>query len=349
MYELGILDAFLKEPHQKVGRIHAQMGETTLTIDLTHVPAHCRYIAFMPQWDFLNFLVRQAAKYPNFRLLMRTEVTGLIEEAGRVVGVHVTTPDGAAEVRADLIIGADGRHSVVREQAGLMSDALGAPMDVLWFRLPRAPGDPEEPQARFDAGGIFIMLNQGPHWQCGRVIPKGEFDRVRAAGLDAFKAHIAEIAPLVSGRLNELRDWDQIKLLTVVVDRLRRWWREGLLCIGDAAHAMSPIGGVGINLAIQDAVASANLLADALRERSVTPHDLQRVQARREWPTRVTQRVQITLQNRVISPILARGKNFSPPLGVRLMSRFPVLQRIPGWFFGVGVRPEHVSAPERSA
>ena len=265
----------------------------------------------------------------------RTEVTALIEERDGVVGVRATTPEGVLELRSDLVVGADGRHSVVRERAGFESDELGAPMDVLWFRLPRQPGDPEDPQGLFKSGAIFIMLNQGPHWQCGYVIHKGAFERIRAAGLDAFKSRIAALEPLIAGRVNELRDWDQVKLLTVRVDRLRRWYRAGVLCIGDAAHAMSPIAGVGINLAVQDAVATANLLTDPLCERRLTVEDLARVQARREWPTRVTQRLQLLMQNRVVSAALAETGTFSPPLAIRLMARFPVLQRIPGRLVGL--------------
>ncbi|MGH6629937.1 MAG: FAD-dependent oxidoreductase, partial [Burkholderiales bacterium] len=301
----------------------------------------CKFIAFMPQWEFLNFVAERAEKYPAFRLRMRSEVTGLIEEGGRVIGVRAAAPDGPLEVRADLIVGCDGRHSIVREKAGLKGAEFGAPMDVLWFKLPRRPGDPEQPMGRFTAGGIFVMLNQGVHWQCGYVIAKSAFERIRAAGLAAFRDSVAERAPLVKDRVHELLDWEQVKLLTVRVDRLERWYREGLLCIGDAAHAMSPVGGVGINLAIQDAVATANLLARPLRERRLTVEDLRHVQARREFPTRVTQRIQVAVQRRIIGRIL--GGNFTPPLAIRLMARFPLLRRIPGWLIGNGVRPEHVS------
>jgi 2-polyprenyl-6-methoxyphenol hydroxylase-like FAD-dependent oxidoreductase len=248
------------------------------------------------------------------------------------------------EVRAGLVVAADGRHSVVRDKAGLRIDELGAPMDVLWFRLSRRPGDPEDPRGRFDIGRIFIMLNQGRHWQCGFVIPKGSLEQIREKGLAAFRDGVAQLAPFVADRVGELSDWDAIKLLTVQVDRLPRWYRPGLLCIGDAAHAMSPVGGVGINLAIQDAVAAANLLASPLREGRLTTNHLDRVQRRRELPTRLTQRLQLLVQNRVIRRVLGGGK-FSPPFIIRLIARFPFLNRIPARLIGIGVRPEHVKTP----
>jgi 2-polyprenyl-6-methoxyphenol hydroxylase-like FAD-dependent oxidoreductase len=275
-------------------------------------------------------------------LRTRAEVTDLIEEGGRVTGVRAATPDGALRVSASLVVGCDGRHSVVRDRAGLTVTEIGAPMDVLWFRLSRRPGDPSQPMARFEAGGIFIMLNQGGHWQCGFVIPKGAFAEIRAKGLPAFRDSVSARASLVTDRVAELRDWEQVKLLTVRVDRLERWYREGLLCIGDAAHAMSPVGGVGINLAIQDAVATANLLTGPLRAGRLTVEDLKRVQQRREFPTRVTQRIQVAVQNRIVGRIL--GGSFTAPLAVRLMARFPWLRRIPGWLIGNGIRPEHVTA-----
>jgi 2-polyprenyl-6-methoxyphenol hydroxylase-like FAD-dependent oxidoreductase len=273
---------------------------------------------------------------------MRAEVTGLIEEGGSVVGLRATAPDGPLEVRADLVVGADGRHSVVRTEAGLEVYELGAPMDVLWFRLSRRPGDPEEPMGRFDVGRIFVMLNRGDYWQCGFVIPKGSLERLQERGLPAFRDDIARIAPFAADRVGELPAWDPVKLLTVRVDRLPRWHRPGLLCIGDAAHAMSPIGGVGINLAIQDAVATANLLAAPLRAGRLAERHLGLVQQRREWPTRVTQRMQIFVQDRVITRVLTSDERLSPPRSVRLLARFPWLARIPARLIGMGVRPEHV-------
>jgi 2-polyprenyl-6-methoxyphenol hydroxylase-like FAD-dependent oxidoreductase len=343
MHELGLLEDLLKLPHQKAPRIKGQIGSLALTMaDFTHLPTRCRFIAFMPQWDFLNFLAARGACYPTFRLLMPAEVTGLIEEAGSVVGLRATTPEGPLEVRADLVVGADGRHSVVRPQAGLKVRELGAPMDVLWFRLSRHPSDPEETMGRFDRGRILVMINRGAYWQCGFVIAKGSLERLRERGLQAFRDSVVQIAPFAADRVDELLDWDTVRLLTVRVDRLPRWYRAGLLCIGDAAHAMSPIGGVGINLAIQDAVAAANLLADPLRTGRLGTRHLRLVQERREWPTRVTQRMQILIQNRVISPVLTSTDSITPPRSVRLLARFPCLRRIPARLIGIGLRPEHV-------
>jgi 2-polyprenyl-6-methoxyphenol hydroxylase-like FAD-dependent oxidoreductase len=346
MHELGLLEDLLKLPHQKAPRLNAQVGDLTLTVaDFTRLPTRCGFIAFMPQWDFLNFLAGRGARYPTFTLRMRAEVTGLIEEEGCVVGLQATTPEGPLEVRASLVVGADGRHSVVRARAGLKVDEFGAPMDVLWFRLSRRVDDPEDPMGRFVMGQIFIMLNRGEHWQCGFVIPKGSLEQLEERGLPAFRESVAQLAPFVADRVGELGAWDTIKLLTVRVDRLPQWYRPGLLCIGDAAHAMSPIGGVGINLAIQDAVAAANLLAEPLRVGRLTTEDLRRVQRRREWPTRITQRLQVIVQNRVIRRVLSGADMVTPPLLVRLLANFPFLRRIPARLIGIGFRPEHVNTP----
>jgi len=343
MHELGLLERLLTLPHQKSSRINGQFGDLALTVaDFSSLSTQCRFIAFMPQWDFLSFLAEEAARYSTFQLRMHADVTGLIEEAGSVVGLRANSPDGTLEVRASLVVGADGRHSVVRAQAGLSVEEFGAPMDVLWFRLSRLPSDPAVPIGRFDASRIFIMLNRGDYWQCGFVIPKGSRDRLQGEGLPAFRDAVAQLAPFMADRVGELHDWDQIKLLTVQVDRLHRWYRPGLLCIGDAAHAMSPVGGVGINLAIQDAVATANLLAAPLRAGRPTVQDLQRVQQRREWPTRMTQRVQLMIQDRVIKRVLTDGDRFSPPFAIRLLALVPFLRRIPARMIGLGFRPEHV-------
>jgi 2-polyprenyl-6-methoxyphenol hydroxylase-like FAD-dependent oxidoreductase len=313
--------------------------------DFSHLPVRCPYIAFMPQWAFLNFLAGHAFRSPTFTLRMETEVTGLIEQDGRVVGVRARKPDGEIEVHAGLVVGADGRHSVVRAEAGLRVEDFGAPMDVLWFRLSRAADDPDTPVGRFESGRIFIMLSRGDYWQCGFVIPKGSLERLHAEGLPAFRASVAQLAPFAADRVMELMEWDGIKLLTVKVDRLREWYRPGLLCLGDAAHAMSPVGGVGINLAVQDAVAAANLLAAPLREDRLTTAHLRGIQRRREWPTRVTQRLQLLVQNRVISRVLSRTDALEPPLAVRMLARVPMLRRIPARLIGIGVRPEHVRIP----
>lgn len=346
MHELGVLERFLRLPHQKVSRINGWFGELEFTVaDFSHLPTQCRYVAFIPQWDFLNFLAEEGSRYPDFQVRMNAEVTDLIEESGLVVGLRAVTPDGPLEVRSALVVGADGRHSVVRAKAGLCVEEFGAPMDVLWFRLSRRPHDPIDPMGRFDIGRIFIMLNRGEYWQCGFVIAKGSLSEVHAKGLEAFRDSVAALAPFAADRVHELREWDLIKLLTVQIDRLQRWYRPGLLCIGDAAHAMSPVAGVGINLAIQDAVATANLLTSALRDNRLTVEDLHRVQARRAWPTKMTQRVQLMIQNRVITPVLATSVRLQPPVPVRLIARFPFLQRFPARLIGLGFRPEHIRTP----
>jgi len=343
MHELGLLDEFLKLPHQKVYELNAQVGEMRLTIaDFRHLPTRCGFVAFMPQWDFLNFLAEKAARYPNFNLMMEAEVTGLIEESGRVVGVRPKTPSGEIEVRADLVVGADGRSSIVREKAGLKVKEFGAPMDVLWFRLRRTAADPVATMGRFDSGRIFIALNRGDYWQCGYVIPKGQFEEMRRQDFETFRATIVKLAPYAKDSVQDLRGWDDVKLLTVRVDRLLEWFRPGLLCIGDAAHAMSPVGGVGINLAIQDAVAAANVLFKPLREGQLTLDHLRRIQKRRELPTRVTQWLQVTVQRRIIARVLVETGPLKPPLAVRLLAKIPFLRRIPARVIGLGIRPEHV-------
>jgi 2-polyprenyl-6-methoxyphenol hydroxylase-like FAD-dependent oxidoreductase len=342
-HELGLLERLLTLPHQKVSRINGQFGDLALTVaDFSSLSTQCRFVAFMPQWDFLNLLAEEAARYSTFRLRMQADVTDLIEEAGSVMGLRANTPDGPLEVRAGLVVGADGRHSTVRSHAGLSVEEFGAPMDVLWFRLSRLTSDPGDPIGRFDDGRIFIMLNRGDYWQCGFVIPKGSRDRLQGQGLPAFRNAVAQLAPFMADRVGELHEWEPIKLLTVQVDRLRQWYRPGLLCIGDAAHAMSPVGGVGINLAIQDAVAASNLLTAPLRDGRLTTEDLCRVQQRREWPTRMTQRVQLMIQNRVIKRALSGSDRFSPPFAIRLLALVPFLRRIPARIIGLGFRPEHV-------
>ena len=297
----------------------------------------------MPQWDFLDFLASHGKAFAGFTLLMHAEAQGLIEEGGKVVGVRATVDGKAEEIRADLVVGADGRHSTVREAIGFKVETLGAPMDVLWFRLSHKPGDAGEVMGRFDAGSILVMLDRGDYWQCAYVIPKGSAEKVRAEGIEKVRATIGRLMPAFADRLGELATMDDLKLLTVGVDRLEKWWRPGVLCIGDAAHTMSPIGGVGINLAIQDAVAAANILAAPLREGRLTDADLAAVQARRLFPARATQAAQVFLQNRIIAPSLAAaGGEIKVPFVVRLMQWFPILRRLPARLVGMGVRPEHV-------
>jgi 2-polyprenyl-6-methoxyphenol hydroxylase-like FAD-dependent oxidoreductase len=346
MHELGFLQEFLRRPHQEVRTLGAQIGDEFLPLaDFTHLPTHCRFIAFMPQWDFLDFLGEQAGRHPCFQLKMEAEVRDLTVEGQQVTGLRAMTPDGELNVKADLIVAADGRHSTVRERAGLEVIDVGAPMDVLWMRLSRHSDDPGQTLGRVDRGRIFVTLNRNDYWQCAFVIPKGGFDEIRRRGLSALREEIAGLVPYLRDRVDELNDWSDVKLLSVAVDRLRVWHRPGLLCIGDAAHAMSPIGGVGINLAIQDAVAAANILALRLREGPVSERDLAEVQRRREFPTRATQRLQVVLQNRVIGRVLASTEKISPPLLLRLFGLVPVLRRLPARIIGLGFRPEHVSVP----
>src|SRR5467141_1381704 len=347
MYELGILDEFLRRPHQELPQFGGQIEDVTVIVaDFSHLPTHCKFIALMPQWEFLNFIAEKAKAYPQFHLRMESEVTELIEESGRVAGVRAKTSQGILEVLADLTLGTDGRHSIVRAKAGLEVIDLGAPIDVLWMRLTREPSDPDQTLGRFRAGKILVMLNRTDYWQCAYVIPKGDLEVIRQRGLAAFREDIASVAPFLRGRTDELKDWNDIKLLTVAVDRLRQWWRSGLLCLGDSAHAMSPVGGVGINLAIQDAVAAANLLAGPLAERRVTVADLDRVQRRRELPTRVIQRFQVIVQKRVIVAVLGTTAPPRPSLLLRLLLRLPGLPRLPARLIGLGIRPEHVRTPE---
>jgi 2-polyprenyl-6-methoxyphenol hydroxylase-like FAD-dependent oxidoreductase len=347
MHELGLLDEFLKLPHEKVSSLRLLIGDTEIQVaDFGHLPSVCKYIALMPQWDFLNFLAEQGRRYPGFDLHMETEATDLIVEGDRVVGLRANGAGGPIEIRADLVIGSDGRHSTVRERAGFQVTNLGAPMDVLWMRLTRHPHDPEQTGGFINYGHLLVTLNRGDYWQCAFVIRKGGYDEVCARGLDAFRAEIVKLAPYLADQVQELKDWNDIKLLTVAVDRLTRWWRPGLLCIGDAAHAMSPIGGVGVNLAVQDAVAAANILAVPLREGRLTTGDLAAVQRRRTLPMKIVQGMQLAVQSRIVDPLLDSDKPVTAPWVVRLFNRFPFLRRIPARIVGIGVRPEHVHSPE---
>lgn len=347
MHELGLLDAFLAQPHDEIRTVRAQFGDDVLTVaDLTHLPTVTKFLALMPQWDFLNFLAANARRYPAFHLLLETEATGLIVENGVVTGVRAQAPGEPLEIRADLVVGADGRGSTVRAAAGLDVRDIGAPMDILWMRISRRPDDPEELLGRVDFGEMMVMLDRGAYWQCAFVIAKGGYEAVQRAGLEAFRAKLAALVPWIGDRLGELRDWNDVKLLTVKVDRLREWCRPGLLCIGDAAHAMSPIGGVGVNLAVQDAVAAANLLYPAFVRGTPRLADLQAVQRRRVFPMKVIQGVQVAVQNGFLRPLLHVNEKMKAPFVLRAFSALPLLHRIPGYLVGVGPRPEHIRTPE---
>jgi 2-polyprenyl-6-methoxyphenol hydroxylase-like FAD-dependent oxidoreductase len=343
MYELGLIDEFLKRPHQELRTVNAKFGEfETEVADLRHLPTHCKFIAMMPQWDFLDFLADEGRKLPRFHLHMDAEVEDIVVEDGRVTGVTAQTPDGPLTVKARLVVGADGRRSTVREKAGLKVLDLGSTIDVLWMRIPREEGDPPQSLGRIDTGRIFVMLDRGDYWQAAYVIRKGGIEEVKASGLPALRRSIAAMAPELTERLETLATWDDVKLLSVSLDRLQQWWRPGLICIGDSAHAMSPVGGIGINLAIQDAVAAANILAGPLLRGTPSDADLAAVQKRRLFPTRATQAAQRAIQENVIQRVLNDRAGLSPPLAFRMLRRFPILRRLPALAIGVGVRPEHV-------
>lgn len=346
--ELGLIAEFLSLPHHKVDRVGAVFGEAELKLaDFRTLPVEHRYIAFMPQWDFLNFIAEHASAYPEFELRMPCEALRLVVREGLVRGLVVRGPQGEEEIRADLVVAADGRDSTLRAQSGLPVRDLGAPMDVLWFRLERPADHPNQPLGRFLAGKILVMLDRGDYWQCGYVIPKGLLDGLREQPFEVFRRDLAKLLPGLEPQLQALRGWQAMHLLTVQVNRLEKWWLPGLLCIGDAAHAMSPVGGVGINLAIQDAVAAANVLAGPLLAGRVEAGDLQRIQRRRQWPTVATQRLQLAMQNRVISRVLHEKDQIEPPLALRLLQGLPFMRRLPARIIGLGILPEHVRTPER--
>lgn len=351
MHELGLLEAFLKLPHNKENEIVARFGDEEITVaDFRHLPMKAPYVAFMPQWDFLDFLAARGREQPRFRLRLNAKAEGLIETGGRVAGVTALTPEGPLAIKADLVVAADGRRSDLRAASGLPVEVLGAPIDVLWFRLSRKERDRNQTFGQVAGGRFFIMLNRGDYWQCAFIIPKGSLAALQAKGLDAFKAGLVALSPFLRDRMPEFASWDEVKLLSVAVERMPGWWKPGLLCIGDAAHTMSPIGGVGVNLAVQDAVAAANLLARPLREKRLSEADLAAVQKRREFPAKLTQAIQIAIQNRVITPLLESRGTIAPPLPLRLLERFPILRRIPARLVGMGIRPEHIGpdlVPER--
>ncbi len=350
MYELGLLEEFLRRPHQQLSQVSAEIEGVSITVaDFSHLPTHSKFIAFMPQWDFLNFIAEKAKRYPQFHLHMLSDVVDLLEENGRVTGVRATTAEGELLVRADLTVGADGRRSTARAKGGLTVIDLGAPIDVLWMRMTRQPDDPNQTLGRFQTGKTLVTLNRGDYWQCAYVIPKGGLAAIQQRGLPAFRQDIAEIAPFLAARTEEIAQWNDVKLLTVAVDHLRVWWRSGLLCIGDSAHAMSPIGGVGINLAIQDAVAAANALVSPLLRGAVNDGHLRSVQRRRHFPTKMTQRMQVFLHRHFLGPSLDHRAPIRVPAVLRLLQRFRWLRRFPARLVGLGFRPEHVRTPDSKA
>ena len=345
LQDLGLLEKFLRLPHDEVQELTGDVfGEIVTLADFRHVPAPRPFLVLVPQWDFLDFIADEARKLPGFTLLMSTQALAVTESGGGVTGVQARSAEGDLHITADLVVAADGRHTTLRGSAGLVCTEVGAPIDVLWFHLARdAQQHPSRTGGILRPGAMLVMLNRGDYWQCAYVIPKGSLGTLQAEGLDAFRARLAKIAPFFAPQLPALASWDDVKLLSVQITDLATWWREGFLCIGDAAHAMSPVGGVGINLAIQDAVAAANILAAPLREGRLTPQLLQAVQKRRHWPARVTQRVQVAVQEQVLSPLLARtDAPATPPLAVKLLQRLPLLRRLPARLVGIGVRPERV-------
>lgn len=344
--ELGLLEAFLKRPHQKVTELTAEFGKDAFKVaDFARLPPPADFIALMPQWDFLDFLCEEARKFPTFHIAMDAQVTELLSRRGRIAGVRVKTPDGTGDLLARLVIGADGRHSTVRAKARLKVRELGAPFDVLWLRLPVEPDDPKHPVFRFVAGSLFVMLYRGDYWQCAMIIPKGGFAEIRAQGLSGFQARLRTAAGFARDRAETIKSFDDVKLLTVAIDRLERWTRRGLLCIGDAAHAMSPVGGVGINLAIQDAVAAANILSPVLAKKTPSLRRLRRVQRRRAFPARIVQRAQVFVQDNILAPTMRNKTTPRPPLLLQLVDRWGWLRQWPARLIGIGVRAEHVRSP----
>ena len=343
MHELGLLSDFLKLPHNKVTQLKGKIGNEEIIIaDFSRLKVRCPFIAFMPQWDFLNFLASHAKQLPNFHLLMQTEAVDLINEGNQVVGAIAQSGDKTFSIRSQLVVGADGRHSMVRKKSHLISESLGAPIDVLWFRLTRKNSDPKQALGRIDFGRMMVMLDRGDYWQCGYLIRKGGFDSIRSKGLDVFRDDIVAMMPVLADRVHELQSWDEIKLLTVMVDRLKQWYLPGLLCIGDSAHAMSPIGGVGINLAIQDAVAAANILKEPLLNHMLNVDDLSAVQKRRELPTKLIQRLQVFIQNRVINRVLGKALHPKIPFPLKLLQKVPFMRHLTAYLIGVGIRSERI-------
>jgi 2-polyprenyl-6-methoxyphenol hydroxylase-like FAD-dependent oxidoreductase len=347
MQELGLLEEFLKLPHSEIRAFSIEIGGISLkAADFSRIAAPCRFVGLMPQWDFLNFLADKGRRFPALKVMMSAQVTSLIESGGRIAGVRATTAGGPLEVRCDLVVGCDGRTSTVREASGLVVQDLGSPIDVLWFRLSKKAGDPDQVLGRLGAGKMIVTIDRTDYWQCAYVIGKGGIDRIQAAGLEAFRAAVADGARFLSDRVGELKSFDDIKLLSVKVDRLTKWSKPGLLCIGDAAHAMSPVGDVGINLAIQDAVATANLLAAKLKAGTLRDGDLDLVRQRRFFPAKVIQGFQVAVHNRLLKPVLSgTGGTPKAPWPLKILDAVPWLRRWPAQLLGLGVRPEHVRSP----
>lgn len=346
MDELGLIDGFLKLPHQRLQKMDGLFGGTPVRIaDLSRLRTKYPFIAFMPQWDFLNFLREAGQRFASLKVMMNTEAVDLIRRGETITGVRAKTPDGIVDIEADLTIACDGRHSIVREHAGLEVEEIGAPMDVLWFRAGRNPDETENVFARVEPGKMMVTFDRGDYWQCAYVIAKGQYDAVKARGLQALLDDVVRMAPILKSGIADVKSFDDVKLLTVAINRLTRWTRPGLLLIGDAAHAMSPVGGVGVNLAVQDAVATANLLADKMQHGCPSEDDLDAVRRRREFPVKMTQAMQMIVQNNIISGALQDGdRPLKVPLVVRLITAVPWLQGIPARLLALGVRPEHVQS-----
>ncbi|MCH7896824.1 MAG: FAD-dependent oxidoreductase [candidate division NC10 bacterium] len=347
MKELGVLDEFLQRPHQQLKHFKLKIAGESITIaDFSKINAFCQYIAFMPQWDFLDFIADQANKYPSFHLLMECEAVDIIEEDGKVSGVKAKTSSGPLNILADLTIGADGRNSVLRNRAGFNVQNIGAPMDVIWMRVSKKPEYSTEYLGHVGQGSILITLDRGDYWQCAFVIPKGQFEKFKEHGIDYMRQKMVSKMPSLKDSINEIQDWNDCFLLTVTVDRLKKWWRPGFICIGDAAHAMSPIGGVGINLAIQDAVAAANELVPTLEGGKDVESALAKIQKRREFPTKMTQNFQVFVQNRIISNVINESDTESIPFPLRVLQTVTMLQRLPAHVIGLGIRQEHIQTPD---
>lgn len=343
LHELGLLDKFLKLPHNEMQQMVLHIGNKETPIaDLARLHTRCPFIAFIPQWDFLNFIASEAKQYPTFHLMMHTEATDLIKDRDKVVGIRAKSPTEEYEIRAELTVGADGRHSTVRERAQFTVEELGAPIDVLWFRISRKDDGTKESLGYANHGRVMVMLDRDTYWQCAFIIEKGDFEHIKSQGLEEFRNSIATLAPFVASSVGEITDWDHVKLLSVAVDHLTTWYKPGLLMIGDSTHAMSPMGGVGINLAIQDAVAAGNILIPAFKKGVPTEADSAKLQKRREKATRTTQHLQVFLHKRLLAPMLHNPGTTKLPFMFNLFRWLPVLRRFPAHFVGIGFKPEHI-------